>query len=86
MKKFFSIWENQSKNGNIYYTGKLGELDLIGFKNTQKKNPKEPDITFYVKEDKPKKDETKVYTKDVETNDIFQDFGEQISIEDNMLD
>lgn len=33
-----------------------------------------------------KKDDTKVYTKDVETNDVFEDFGEQISIEDNMLD
>ena len=80
MKKIISFWENQSKNGNIYYTGKLGELDLIGFKNTQKKNPKEPDITFYVKEDKPKKDETKVYTKDVDVNDMFVD------VTDDLLD
>ena len=86
MKKIISFWENQSKNGNIYYTGKLGELDLIGFRVKEKKNPKAPDIEFYLKEEKPKKDDTKIYTKQVETNDVFEDFGEQISIEDNMLD
>lgn len=80
MKKIISFWENQSKTGNVYYTGKLGELDLIGFRNSQKKNPKEPDITFYVKEEKPKKDETKVYTKDIKVNDMFVD------VTDNMLD
>lgn len=86
MKKVISFWENQSKNGNIYYTGKLGELDLIGFRVKEKKNPKAPDIEFYLKEDKPKKDDTKVYTKQVETNDIFQDFGDSIEITDNLLD
>lgn len=78
MKKFFSIWENQSKNGNIYYTGKLGELDLIGFRVKEKKNPKSPDIEFFVKEDKPKKDETKVYTKEVDVNDMFVDVTDDL--------
>lgn len=80
MKKIISFWENQSKNGNVYYTGKLGEVSLIGFKNNQKKNPKEPDITFYVSEDKPKKNNDKVYAKDIDVNDMF------VNIEDNMLD
>lgn len=86
MKKVISFWENQSKNGNTYYTGKLGELDLIGFRVKEKKNPKAPDIEFYLKEDKPKKDDTKVYTKNVETNDIFQDFGDSIEVTENLLD
>ena len=80
MKKKISFWENQSKNGNVYYTGKIGEVSLIGFKNKQKKNPKEPDITFYVSEDKPKKNNDKVYAKDIDVNDMF------VNIEDNMLD
>lgn len=78
MKKFFSIWENQSKNGNTYYTGKLGELELIGFKNLNKKNQKEPDITFYVKEDKPKQEQPK--------EDPYKSFGEQIDITEDLLD
>ena len=82
MKKIISFWENQSKNGNIYYTGKLGELDLIGFRNTNKKSEKAPDIEFYVKEDKPKKDETKINTKDIDVNDMFA----EVPITDNMLD
>ena len=86
MKKIISFWENQSKNGNTYYTGKLGELELIGFRVKEKKNPKAPDIEFYLKEDKPKKDETKVYTKDVQASDPFEEFGEQLEIDDNMLD
>ena len=86
MKKIISFWENQSKSGNVYYTGKLGELDLIGFRVKEKKNPKSPDIEFFIKEDKQKKDETKVYTKQINTNDVFDEFGKEIDIEDNMLE
>lgn len=82
MKKIFSIWENQSKNGNIYYTGKLGEVELIGFRVKEKKSPKAPDIEFFVKEDKPKKDETKNYTKNIDVNDMFA----EVPITENLLD
>ena len=86
MKKVISFWENTSKTGTTYYTGKLGELELIGFRNTQKKNPKAPDIEFYLKETKPKQNKNTVYAKDIKTDDIFQTFGDEIDIEDNMLD
>ena len=83
MKKIFSIWENQSKNGNIYYTGKIGELDLIGFRVKEKKNPKSPDIEFFVKDDKPKeKQQTTIYQKDIDVNDMFT----EVPITDNLLD
>ena len=82
MKKIISFWENQSKNGNVYYTGKIGEVSLIGFKNKQKKNPKEPDITFYVSEDKPKKNNDKVYAKDIDVNNMF----DEVDITDKLLD
>ena len=86
MKKIFSIWENQSKTGNIYYTGRFGELEIIGFKNLKKANPKAPDVEFYLKEDKPKKDETKIYAKDIDTSSVFEEFGNEIEITDNLLD
>lgn len=82
MKKLLSIWENQSKNGNIYYTGKIGEVELIGFRVKEKKNPKAPDIEFFVKDDKPKKDETKTYTKDIDVNDMFA----EVPITEDLLD
>jgi len=79
MKKMFSFWENQSKNGNIYYTGKIGEVELIGFRVKEKKSEKSPDIEFYVKEDKPKeKQQTTIYTKAIDTNDVFVDVNEDM--------
>lgn len=81
MKKFFSIWENQSKNGNVYYTGKLGEVELIGFRVKEKKSPKAPDIEFFVKEDKPKEKQPKS-----DNSNVFKEFGESIEIDDNLLD
>jgi hypothetical protein len=83
MQRVFSIWKNKSKNGKTYYTGKLGDLSLIGFNNV-KENEKQPDVIFYVREQQ-KKDETKVYTKDL-TNDPFEEFGDSVNVEDDMLD
>ena len=84
MQRIFSIWENKSKNGTIYYTGKLGDLNVVGFTN-KKENEKQPDITFYVKEQEKKKDETTIKTEEIQI-DPFEDFGEQIEIQDDVLD
>ena len=47
----FALWLNKSKAGNDYLTGrlneKLGNGKLVGYFNTNKKNPKEPDIRVY---------------------------------------
>lgn len=47
----FVLWLNKSKAGNEYLTGKLNEKlgsgKLVGYFNTNKKNPKEPDIRIY---------------------------------------
>ena len=80
MQKLISIWKNKSKNGNIYYSGKLGEVNIIGFENV-KENEKQPDIIFYVAEEK-KKETPKQEKASV---DVFAEFGEQVSI-DEMLD
>ena len=84
MQRVFSVWKNESKNGNTYYTGKLGDLSLIGF-NNQKENEKQPDVTFYVREEPKKKDNTTITTEELGSNP-FEEFGNEIEIEDNMLD
>ena len=47
----FVLWEKTSKAGRKYLSGKTSEeldfLELVGFYNTNKKNPKEPDIRIY---------------------------------------
>ena len=78
MQKIMSIWKNKSKNGNIYYSGKLGEVNIIGFENV-KENEKQPDITFYIADEK-KKEAPK---KEEKTNEsVFEEFGEQVSIDE----
>ena len=86
MKKVISFWENTSKTGTVYYTGKLGELELIGFRNTKKQNPKAPDIEFYLKETKPKQNKNTVYAKDIDSNSVFEEFAKEIDITDQLLD
>lgn len=80
MQRFFSIWKNKSKNGTTYYTGKLGDLKIIGF-NNMKENENQPDVTFYVREETKKEDKT-----EEAENDPFEEFGEQIEVEDTLLD
>lgn len=46
----FVLWENTSKAGSKYLSGNTTEelqTKLVGFYNTNKKNPKEPDIRIY---------------------------------------
>ena len=48
LKEIFALWKRQSKAGNTYFSGKnsIGE-NIVGFFNTNKKNPKEPDLKVY---------------------------------------
>ena len=46
----FVLWENTSKSGMKYLSGYTSEelqTKLVGFYNTNKKNPKEPDVRIY---------------------------------------
>ena len=49
----FALWENTSKAGGKYLSGSTHDsktdlvTKLVGFFNTNKKNPKEPDIRIY---------------------------------------
>ena len=45
LEQAFVLWRNESKNGKFYLKGKdLHDNKIVGFFNTNKKNPKEPDI------------------------------------------
>ena len=49
LKQVFALWKSESKKGNAYFTGKDENFrHLIGFYNTKKQNPKEPDLRVYV--------------------------------------
>ena len=50
LKEAFVLWRKQSKAGKDYLTGFVSEdqnLKLVGYFNTDKKNPKEPDVRVY---------------------------------------
>ena len=48
LKDAFVLWKHMSKNNIAYLTGNTPEkVQLMGFFNTNKKNPKEPDVRVY---------------------------------------
>lgn len=51
MTEAFALWLHNSKAGNEYLSGStdsnIGNARLVGYFNTMKKNPKEPDIRIY---------------------------------------
>ena len=57
----FVLWEDTSKAGRKYLNGRTSEesdsTKLVGFYNTNKKNPKEPDIRIYVEDSKGEREE-----------------------------
>ena len=57
LEEAFVLWIHESKGGNDYLSGNTPTtnegvtLNLVGFFNTKKKNPKEPDIRVYSQDD-----------------------------------
>lgn len=49
MYPVFALWKHQSKTGKTYFSGKRDDnaQKLTAFFNTNKKNPKEPDLRVY---------------------------------------
>ena len=45
-----ALWERKNKNGELYFTGKLGKMNLLIMKNKFKKEEKHPDWIVYVGE------------------------------------
>ena len=52
LKEAFVLWKATSKEGKLYFTGKDVEgKKVTGFYNTNKKNPKEPDMRLIDEKD-----------------------------------
>lgn len=52
MEQVFALWKAKTKKGRTYLTGKTAEgTQLVGFFNTNKKNPNEPDARIYLSKD-----------------------------------
>lgn len=49
LKESFVLWKEKAKSGIDYLKGyeSEGKVKLVGYYNTNKKNPKEPDIRIY---------------------------------------
>lgn len=48
LKQVFAMWKRTSKNGKTFFSGKdENGKEIRGFYNTNKQNPKEPDIKIY---------------------------------------
>ena len=60
LKELFVLWSKTSKAGQTYLSGKLSDekenVYLIGYYNTTKKNPNEPDIRIYNLDEEGKQD------------------------------
>ena len=57
LRESFVLWKNVSKNNVEYlkgYTGGEKHVEIVGYFNTNKKNPKEPDIRIYCENEKEK--------------------------------
>lgn len=60
LKELFVLWAKTSKNNLDYLSGKVSNTDedvyLVGYYNTNKKNPNEPDIRVYNLDNEGKQD------------------------------
>ena len=52
LEQVFAMWKRVGKGGKAYFTGQHDGKHIIGFFNTAKQNPKEPDIRIYHENEK----------------------------------
>jgi len=53
--KLTGLWKQQSKSGDVYYSGSLTySTNLLMFKNKFKKSDRDPDLILYISEKKKK--------------------------------
>ena len=51
MIEIAAVWQNQSKNGETYFSGYFGRSRLLIFKNKSKQADNHPDWRIYITED-----------------------------------
>jgi len=54
--ELFALWENTSKSGKTYFTGRMGKNRIVAFVNENRKSEKEPSLRVYIQADTPKDD------------------------------
>ena len=55
LKEVFTMWLRESANGTVYLSGKSATgTNLVGFVNSKKEEPKQPDMDIYVQSEKGK--------------------------------
>ena len=57
MIQLAALWKKESKNGRHYYTGSLGNGQLLLFKNDKKIDEKQPDLILYIVKNERRKEE-----------------------------
>jgi uncharacterized protein (DUF736 family) len=56
LKQIFAVWKQKARSGRTYLSGKdIEDVRVTGFYNTNKKNPKEPDVRFYLNDSEGKR-------------------------------
>lgn len=63
--ELMALWEQTSRAGNTYLTGKLGSARIIAFRTTNKRNDREPDWRIYVEAPKPREEAAPATTEEV---------------------
>ena len=97
MNEKIGLWAKQSKNGNVYYAGKLKinnkEYKFQLFKTETKKSEKSPDYTLFIRDSINTKEEVKTVEippkaeekkEDSMSDDVFAEFGDSFSIDDSL--
>ena len=61
LEEAFVLWKHKTNGGVVYLTGNTSNdkgtsLSLVGFYNSKKKNPKEPDIKVFMNDENGKRD------------------------------
>lgn len=62
------LWSRKNKNGEEYFMGRLGNSNVLLFRNKNKKNDKEPDFRMFVgtrqQQQQQQKQENDVFTEE----------------------
>jgi hypothetical protein len=57
--KISGLWANQKQDGEVYYTGSLGNAKIVIFKNKFKDTDKHPDMHLYISPSKKQDDNSR---------------------------
>lgn len=72
MIELTALWQNNTKNGEIYYSGYLGATKVLVFANKFKKGPKDPSHRVYLtkKEDRQQQQQAQQQQNNQDEDDL----------------